>query len=306
MKNIVLISHGPMAEAVKTSLEMIVGRQDHVHAVTMPAYGDNLQFEHDLKEKIRTLEGEKLIIADLLGGSPCNTALKNYAEDKEISVIAGMTLPMVLEVVMNDGVRANELIEVGRSSIVDVKEQLQAVESAKTEEKVDLAEFLDYKGKADLVNVRIDERLIHGQVAGIWAASLNTQRIIVANDEAAADELQKSSLRMAAPASIRLSVLPVEAAAQNINSGKYGMQRIFLLFKNPADVLKFIKAGGRLTTVNVGNMSYKEGAKEITRSIKVMPQEEEIFKEIFSSGVKITAQLVPNDPVIDLMDKLNS
>ncbi len=73
-----------------------------------------------------------------------------------------------------------------------------------------------YKGKENIVNVRMDERLIHGQVAGIWAPSLHTQRIIVINDEAAADSLQKSSLIMAAPTSMRLSVLPVESAAKKI------------------------------------------------------------------------------------------
>ncbi|ALS03342.1 PTS mannose transporter subunit IIAB [Enterococcus silesiacus] len=157
-----------------------------------------------------------------------------------------------------------------------------------------------------MVNTRIDERLIHGQVAGIWSTSLDTQRIIVANDEAASDPLQKSSLRMAAPTSMRLSVLPVAKAAENICAGKYGKQRLFLLFKNPTDVLKFLDAGGPIETVNVGNMSYKEGAREVTKSIQVLEAEEAVFESITSKGVNITAQLVPNDPAIDFMKKLRS
>ena len=95
-----------------------------------------------------------------------------------------------------------------------------------------------------LVNVRIDERLIHGQVAGIWTNTLNTQRIIVANDKAAENPIDKASLRMAAPSTVRLSVITVEAAAKNITSGKYGDQRIFLIFKNPTDVNKFLDDNG--------------------------------------------------------------
>ncbi len=110
--------------------------------------------------------------------------------------------------------------------------------------------------------------LIHGQVAGIWSTSLNTQRIIVANDEAAADPLQKSSLRMAAPTSMRLSVLPVATAAKNIRAGRYGKQRLFLLFKNPQDVLRYIEADGPIKAINVGNMSYKDGAREVTKVFK--------------------------------------
>ncbi|ALS38763.1 PTS mannose transporter subunit IIAB [Enterococcus rotai] len=157
-----------------------------------------------------------------------------------------------------------------------------------------------------MVNTRIDERLIHGQVAGIWSTSLDTQRIIVANDEAASDPLQKSSLRMAAPTSMRLSVLPIAEAAENICAGKYGKQRLFLLFKNPADVLRFIEAGGPIDTVNVGNMSYKEGAREVTKSIQVLENEESIFEAIASKGINVTAQLVPNDPAIDFMKKMKS
>ncbi len=52
-------------------------------------------------------------------------------------------------------------------------------------------------------------------------------------------------------------------------------------------------------------MSYKEGSKEVTKSIKVMPEEEGIFQEIAAGGVKITAQLVPSEPAIDFMEKLN-
>ena len=99
-------------------------------------------------------------------------------------------------------------------------------------------------------------------------------------------------------------VLGVEAAAKNIQSGKYGKQRLFLLFKNPKDVLRFIEAQGPIKTVNVGNMSYKEGAREVTKSIQVLPEEEQIFETIASKGVTVTAQLVPNDPVVDFMKKL--
>ena len=51
-------------------------------------------------------------------------------------------------------------------------------------------------------------------------------------------------------------------------------------------------------------MSYKEGTREITKSIKVLPEEETIFQKIHDHGIQITAQLVASDPVIDFMKKL--
>ena len=306
MENIVLISHGSMAEGVKVSLEMIVGRQEHVHTVSLRPDSDNLQFEKELNEKMKALNGTTLIIADLLGGTPCNVATKNYLNVDGVEIIAGMTLSVVIEAVVNQQASIKELVCLAQENIVDVKAGMNQAEQEISEasKEKELSNYSQYAGKENIVNTRIDERLIHGQVAGIWSTSLSTQRIIVANDEAATDPLQKSSLRMAAPSSMRLSVLGVEAAAKNIQSGKYGKQRLFLLFKNPKDVLRFIEAQGPFKTVNVGNMSYKEGAREVTKSIQVLPEEEQIFETIASKGVTVTAQLVPNDPVVDFMKKL--
>ncbi|EGP5050881.1 PTS transporter subunit IIB [Enterococcus faecium] len=308
MQNIILISHGSMAEGVKASLEMIVGKQDHVHVVALTPDGDNRQFEEELLKKMKALNGSSLIIADLLGGTPCNVALSNYLESENVEIIAGMSLPLVIEATLNSTATVKELIQAATTGIVDVKQKMKQTEIEKEPSlPMDNSQLYEaYKGKENIVNVRMDERLIHGQVAGIWAPSLHTQRIIVINDEAAADTLQKSSLRMAAPTSMRLSVLPVESAAKNIRSGKYGKQRLFLVFKNPTDVLRYLKAGGKLTHVNVGNMSYKEGSKDITKSIKVLDEEIDVFESIAAMDINITAQLVPNDPVIDFMDKLRN
>lgn len=308
MQNIILISHGSMAEGVKASLEMIVGKQDHVHVVALTPDGDNRQFEEELLKKMKALNGSSLIIADLLGGTPCNVALSNYLESENVEIIAGMSLPLVIEATLNSTATVKELIQAATTGIVDVKQKMKQTEIEKEPSlpKDNSQLYEAYKGKENIVNVRIDERLIHGQVAGIWAPSLHTQRIIVINDEAAADSLQKSSLRMAAPTSMRLSVLPVESAAKNIRSGKYGKQRLFLVFKNPTDVLRYLKAGGKLTHVNVGNMSYKEGSKDITKSIKVLEEEIDVFESIAAMDINVTAQLVPNDPVIDFMDKLRN
>ncbi|MGI8168523.1 PTS mannose/fructose/sorbose transporter subunit EIIAB [Enterococcus faecium] len=308
MQNIILISHGSMAEGVKASLEMIVGKQDHVHVVALTPDGDNRQFEEELLKKMKALNGSSLIIADLLGGTPCNVALSNYLESENVEIIAGMSLPLVIEATLNSTATVKELIQAATTGIVDVKQKMKQTEIEKEPSlPMDNSQLYEaYKGKENIVNVRIDERLIHGQVAGIWAPSLHTQRIIVINDEAAADPLQKSSLRMAAPTSMRLSVLPVESAAKNIRSGKYGKQRLFLVFKNPTDVLRYLKAGGKLTHVNVGNMSYKEGSKDITKSIKVLEEEIDVFESIAAMDINVTAQLVPNDPVVDFMDKLRN
>lgn len=293
-----------MASGVKHSLEMITGQQEFVHVVSLKDDGDDKQFKQDLIKTVTPLSGKKLVIADLLGGTPCNVVLEQYMDDTDVDIIAGLSLPLVVEATLNIQATTKEIVESAKQSVVNVKNQLEKSSHIADSQTIDLDKYAEYKGKENIVNIRIDERLIHGQVAGIWSTSLNTQRIIVINDEAANDPLQKSSLRMAAPTSMRLSVLTIKDAVKNINSGKYGTQRLFILFKNPTDVLRFIDEGGHINRLNVGNMSHKDGAREVTKSIKVTKDEEVVFKKIADHGVDITAQLVPNDPIVNFMEKL--
>lgn len=66
---------------------------------------------------------------------------------------------------------------------------------------------------------RIDGRLIHGQVANLWTTTLNISRIMVVDDEVAENAIEKSGLKLATPAGVKLSVLPVAKAAENILAG---------------------------------------------------------------------------------------
>lgn len=84
-----------------------------------------------------------------------------------------------------------------------------------------------------IIGNRIDGRLIHGQVANLWATKLNIDRFVVIDDEVAQSDIDKQALKLATPAGIKLSVIPIEKAAQNINNGKYGTQRLMVIAKRP-------------------------------------------------------------------------
>lgn len=153
-----------------------------------------------------------------------------------------------------------------------------------------------------IIHVRIDERLIHGQVATVWSNSLDVTRIMVVNDEASKDEIQKSVLKMATPPGIKLSVLTVADAAERIKAGKYDADRVFMIFKNPRDCLRLIEAGVNLPEINVGNMAHKEGATQVKKSVNVTKEDVEIFKKLDSMGIKMTARMIPDEPANNFMD----
>lgn len=154
-------------------------------------------------------------------------------------------------------------------------------------------------------HIRIDDRLIHGQVAAFWTNSLAATRIMVINDEVAADEMQKSLLRMVAPASVRTSILNKETAAKNIAAGKYEGQNVLVIVKNPQDLLDLRAMGLPISKVNVGNMAAKDNTHSIKRSVNVTDHDVACFHKLLDAGVEITAIMVPDDPCVYLQDILD-
>ena len=155
-----------------------------------------------------------------------------------------------------------------------------------------------------IVGCRIDGRLIHGQVANLWTTKLNISRIMVIDDEVAQNDIEKSGLKLATPLGVKLSILPVAKAAENILAGKYDSQRLFIVARKPDRFLRLIEAGVQLETLNVGNMSQSDETRAITRSINVVDADVEDFNKIHEKGVKITSQMVPNDTAEDFMKLL--
>ncbi|QRN48706.1 PTS system mannose/fructose/N-acetylgalactosamine-transporter subunit IIB [Macrococcoides bohemicum] len=153
---------------------------------------------------------------------------------------------------------------------------------------------------------RIDGRLIHGQVANLWSTKLNITRFMVIDDEVAQSDIDKSGLKLATPAGIKLSVLPVEKAANNILAGKYDSQRLMIIAKKPDRFLRLIEYGVPIDILNVGNMSQTSDTKSITKSINVTDEDVEVFKQLNEKGVKIVNQMVPNDSVNDFMALLKN
>ena len=135
----------------------------------------------------------------------------------------------------------------------------------------------------EIANIRIDERLIHGQVAAIWSKALNLTRIMVIDEDAVKNPTQKSVLKMACPAGCKLSILSVESAAAN---------------------LALYDAGYHFDSVNVGNMAKKDNSTQIGKSVCVTPQDVEDFRYLDGKGVSFGMQRVPTEASESLMDKL--
>lgn len=153
--------------------------------------------------------------------------------------------------------------------------------------------------------MRVDDRLIHGQVAVMWSKELNVQRIIVASDVIAANELQVSALKMAAPAGIKAAVLSIDKAVGILNDPRSRDMRILVISNNPADLLAVLEGIGERPVLNVANYGRIGGSlsekKKVAESVYLTKQDETVIEKIAATGAEIIHQPLPGDPRQDFL-----
>ena len=154
--------------------------------------------------------------------------------------------------------------------------------------------------KMPIVLTRIDDRLIHGQVVMKWTKHVGATYIVVADDEAAADYLQKTLMKAATPAGMKSSVLAIKDAAEFLNDPKLAREKTCIIIREPKAVVDLINYGVNIEAVNVGNMHTKAGEKKLASWIYATDEDVECFKELVTQGVNVIAQWVPGEETIDL------
>ena len=148
----------------------------------------------------------------------------------------------------------------------------------------------------NILLTRVDNRLIHGQVGMTWSTSLVSKLIIVANDEVANDPVQQSLMDMAVASAAETRYFTLQKTIDVIHlAGDW--QQIFLVVKTPQDALKLVENGVPITVLNIGNMHFSEGKKQITSTVSVDENDKETFRKLLDLGVKVEIRKIPSDPV---------
>jgi PTS system N-acetylgalactosamine-specific IIB component len=152
----------------------------------------------------------------------------------------------------------------------------------------------------NILLTRIDNRLIHGQVAVTWSNHVGANLIVVANDEVAKDPLQQSLMDMAVPGmetryfTIRETIDKIGLASEE--------QKIALIVKTPQDVLELVKGGVPIRKVNIGNMHYSEGKEQLTSTVAVDEEDKKAFRELHRLGVQLEIRRVPSEKGKNIID----
>ena len=285
MVGIILASHGEFAEGILQSGAMIFGEQENVKAVTlMPSEGPD-DVKAKMQEAIASFDNqdEVLFLVDLWGGTPFNQASSLFEEHKDKwAIVAGMSLPMVIEAyasrfsMTSAQEIATHIIGTAKEGVRVKPEELEpeeATSAAVTEDALPKGALAPGTvvgdGKLKMVLVRVDSRLLHGQVATAWTKSTQPNRIIVVSDAVSKDDLRKKLIEQAAPPGVKANVIPVDKMIEIAKDPRFGNTKALLLFENPQDVLRAVEGGVDIEEVNVGSMAHSVGKVVVSKVLSM-------------------------------------
>ncbi|MDD7804797.1 MAG: PTS N-acetylgalactosamine transporter subunit IIB [Endozoicomonas sp. (ex Botrylloides leachii)] len=155
-------------------------------------------------------------------------------------------------------------------------------------------------GTPNIKVVRIDNRMLHGQVAVTWSHHAGANLILVANDDISEDIVRQQLMDMAAPASMTTRYFSIQKTIDVIHKAS-PEQKIIMIVETPQDVLRLAKGGVPFTKVNVGNMHFSGGKNQIHKIVSVDDSDISAFRELVAMGIECTIQRVPEEEPIDVM-----
>lgn len=151
--------------------------------------------------------------------------------------------------------------------------------------------------------IRIDDRLLHGQIAFAWTEYLHIDRIIVANDSVVKNDIKKMSLMMAAPDDVKCYITSINDAIEILNDGRSSELKILVIVNNPKDAGKIAENRKEISTINISTYGRKQNGdsvkKEVIKNVYVSEEDILEFKGILKAGIKIEYQVVPSNEAKD-------
>lgn len=141
--------------------------------------------------------------------------------------------------------------------------------------------------------VRLDYRLLHGQVVFAWTGHTGAQRIIVVDDDAANDELKKSALGLSKPAGVRLNIFTLEKALAKMPKVETLNENIMMIFGNVATLKAFCDAYPKIKEINYGGLANRAGTKAYGQAIFLTEEEVAQTRSLLERGIHIYVQQTP-------------
>ena len=148
-------------------------------------------------------------------------------------------------------------------------------------------------------HVRMDNRLIHGQILVSWNSAFKIEHIIVTNNVVAGDPLQVTLLKAVAPLTAKVSVLSITECVAYCSSPEAEKESIFIIAKFPEDGLALVENGLNMPMLNLGNQAFVRGSKKISNTVYLTESGVKALKKLHENGIRISCRMMPSDPDTD-------
>lgn len=306
MKKFMVASHARLATGYQSTIDLFAGSDHQITYVS--AYVDEVDLDQEVTNFISSIsdDDQAVIFTDLFGGS-VNQKFVIAAQNKtNIFVVAGMNLPVILEIILSpdnfDRDVIDSLIANGRTAMQQVylidEEIGQEARPKETAPAVQQGQAIQVNQNTGIIDaLRVDERLIHGQIAMVWSRALNLDGIVVANDEASENELQQKALKMAVPNGIKVIIKTLDDAVTLLKDKRASDMKLLVLVRTIGDALFLAKQLDNIGYLNIGNVGKSvQGDKQtLTKFVMLTTDELTNLKELVKVYPETALQNLPSD-----------
>ena len=143
--------------------------------------------------------------------------------------------------------------------------------------------------------LRVDHRLLHGQVAFAWTSALQADCILIANDDIINDELKMTAMRLARPNNVKLVIKNIADSIKALQSGATEKYNLFIVVASINDAHALAMAYEKIVSINLGGIKSAPGTRQISKAIFITDHDVTQLKELDNKGVELEIRQVPND-----------
>lgn len=143
--------------------------------------------------------------------------------------------------------------------------------------------------------IRVDHRLVHGQIIYSWLGSSDINTIFVVNDDVVKNDARKNALRMVKPPSIKMVMMSVKDSIEAINSGVTDKYNMMIICENISDAYSLITNTSGITSLNLGGTLAKEDTKQYYSQINLSENDISKLNDLVDKGIEVEIRMVPKD-----------
>ncbi len=158
----------------------------------------------------------------------------------------------------------------------------------------------------DIALVRIDNRLVHGQILEAWVPYVEAGCIVVVDDHVASDFFRETVIKMAVPREIEVIITSVDEFSRNSAIEPDNNKRTIILFSDIADALRAFKLGFKFNKLNIGNIHNENCVTQCSPSVLLGLNDIKYIEELIRVGVKIDMRRIPREKPQDVQDMLDA